>query len=101
MQLSPDVRESIKSELTRFGADLKLSEDQKTRLAAAMETARTKFEEYRTEHPQASKADILMKLKDARGPLRERLTNFLTPDQLTKWDAEIAKAKSFLGVASS
>ena len=100
MQLSPEVRESIKSELTRFATDLKLSDDQKTRLSTAMESARTKFEEYRTNHPNASKADILMKLKEARGPLRERLTSFLTPDQLTKWDAEIAKAKSFLGVAS-
>jgi len=101
MQLSPEVRDSIKSELTHFAADLKLSDDQKTRLVSAMEIARTKFEEYRTSHPHASKADIVMKLKEARGPLRERLTSFLTPDQLTKWDAEIGKAKSFLGIASS
>ena len=32
-----------------------------------------------------------------RDEIRQRVTNFLTPDQLKKWDAEIAKAKEFLG----
>jgi hypothetical protein len=101
MQLTPDVRESIKNELGHFAADLKLSDDQKTRLKTALENAREKIEEYRTSHPNVSKVEILAKLKDARAPLRERLTTFLTPEQLTKWDAEVAKAKSFLGVAAS
>ena len=101
MQLNADVRESIKNEMGRFAADMKLSDDQKTRLRTALENAREKIEEYRTSHPNASKVEILAKLKDARAPLRERLTTFLTPEQLTKWDAEVTKAKSFLGVASS
>ncbi len=29
--------------------------------------------------------------------MRVRLEKFLTPAQLTKWDAEAAKAKEFLG----
>jgi periplasmic protein CpxP/Spy len=87
--------------LGRFAADLKLSDDQKTHLRTALENAREKVEEYRTSHPNATKADIVTKLKEARAPLRERLTSFLTPEQLTKWDAEVVKAKSFLGVASS
>jgi hypothetical protein len=41
------------------------------------------------------------KLKESRGPLRARLEGFLTSDQLSKWDAEVAKAKTFLGVSSS
>jgi len=101
MQLSPDVRATIKNELTHFAADLKLSDDQKSRLTTAVEQAREKIEEYRTTHPDVTKAEIVTKLRDARAPLREKLTSFLTPDQLTKWDAEVAKAKSFLGVASA
>jgi hypothetical protein len=31
-------------------------------------------------------------------PARERLVNFLTPEQLTKWDKEVAKAKGILGI---
>jgi protein CpxP len=101
MQLSPDVRTTIKNELTHFATDLKLSDDQKSRLTTAVEQAREKIEEYRTAHPNVTKAEIVIKLRDARAPLREKLTSFLTPDQLTKWDAEVAKAKSFLGVASA
>ena len=44
--------------------------------------------------------NVMAKLKEARAPLRERITSFLTPDQLSKWDAEVAKAKSFLGYSS-
>jgi hypothetical protein len=36
-------------------------------------------------------------VKEHRGDLRKRVVNFLTPDQLTKWDSEVAKAKEFLG----
>jgi hypothetical protein len=39
-------------------------------------------------------------LKEVRAPLRERVAAFLTPEQLTKWDAEVAKAKAFLGIAA-
>ena len=45
-----------------------------------------------------SRADVIAKLKSVRGTARERLEKFLTPVQLGKWDAEMAKAKSFLGI---
>ena len=32
-----------------------------------------------------------------RTEIRERVKNFLSPEQLTKWDAEVGKAKEFLG----
>jgi hypothetical protein len=32
-----------------------------------------------------------------RTAIRERIVSFLTPEQLAKWDAEVAKAKEFLG----
>jgi hypothetical protein len=51
----------------------------------------------KTNNPNLSMADIAAKLKEARGPLRQRVESFLTAEQLTKWDAEVAKAKSFLG----
>ena len=46
------------------------------------------------------KADVIAKLRQARGPLRERVSAFLTPEQLTKWDAEVTKAKAFLGYSA-
>jgi protein CpxP len=32
-----------------------------------------------------------------RDQLRQRLVNCLSPEQLKKWDAEVSKAKEFLG----
>ena len=100
MELSPEAREAIKSELSRFASSLNLSDDQKSRLKTALELAREKFEEMRKDHPEISKADVAAKLREARAPLRERLSNFLTEAQLAKWDAEVAKAKSFLGYSA-
>ena len=100
MNLSPEATEAVQNELKRFAADLNLSEDQKTRLRSALENARAKLDEIRKNNPDITRADVIEKLKQARGPLRERVAAFLTPEQLTKWDAEVAKAKAFLGYTS-
>ena len=100
MQLSADAKEAIKTEAQRFAQDLSLTDDQKARLKTALENAREKIEDFRQTHPDISKIEVLAKLKEARAPLRQRLVDFLSPEQLTKWDAEVAKAKSFLGIAS-
>ena len=98
--LSDEAKNAVKSELTQFASSLNLSDDQKSRLKTALENAREKLEDMRKDNPNISKADVIAKLKDARAPLRERISSFLTPDQLSKWDAEVAKAKSFLGYSS-
>jgi hypothetical protein len=36
-------------------------------------------------------------VKAHRDEIRQRVVNFLSPEQLTKWDNEIAKGKEFLG----
>jgi len=100
MNLSPESMEAVQSELKHFATDLNLSEDQKTRLKSALESAREKLDEIRKNNPDITKADVIAKLKGARAPLRERVVEFLTPEQLTKWDAEVAKAKAFLGYSA-
>jgi Zn-dependent oligopeptidase len=100
MNLSPEASAAVQSELKRFAMDLNLSEDQKTRLKSALENAREKLDEIRKNNPDITKADVVAKLKGARVPLRQRVEAFLTPEQLTKWDAEVAKAKTFLGYAA-
>ena len=89
--------EAIEKELRRIGADLNLSDAQKTQLKTALEGARVKIDEYKANNPNATKADVSVKLKEARGSTRERVTKFLTPEQLTKWDAEVTKSREFLG----
>lgn len=100
MNLSPEAIEAVQSELKHFGTDMNLSEDQKTRLKSALENTREKLDEVRKNNPDITRADVIAKLKEARAPLRGRVEAFLTPEQLTKWDAEVAKAKAFLGYAS-
>jgi periplasmic protein CpxP/Spy len=97
MPLTPDQRESVAAELKRFGADLNLTEEQKQKLHTFMSEAYEKLQEYKHQNPNASKEDLLRKVEDNRASIRQRIVNFLTPEQLTKWDAEIGKAKEFLG----
>jgi len=77
---------------TRIAADLKLTDAQKAQLKTALETAREK-------NPNLTRADVLAKLMAERSTARERVVQFFTPEQLAKWDAEVAKAKMFLGLA--
>ncbi len=97
MPLTPEQVASVTSELKRFGADLNLSEDQKQKLQTFMSEAYEKVQEYKQQNPNATKEDLLKKLTDSRAAIRQRLTAFLTPEQLTKWDTELGKAKEFLG----
>ena len=98
--LSPEAKQAVATELKRFAGDLKLSDDQKSKLQTALESAREKIDEIRQTNPDLTRADVIAKLKSVRGAARERLVQFLTPEQLGKWDAEMAKARTFLGINS-
>jgi periplasmic protein CpxP/Spy len=95
--MKPEAAKIIESELKQFSSELNLSEAQKTQLKSALEGARQKMDEIQDKHPDLSKADASSKLSELRGSLRERVMKFLTPEQLSKWDAKMAKAKTFLG----
>lgn len=98
--ISAEAREAVTSELKRIGASLNLSEDQKQQLRTALENARERLDEIRQSNPDLTRADVIEKLKSVRGTARERVVKFLTPDQLRKWDSEVAQAKSFLGIGA-
>ena len=97
MHLTNEQRDAVVSELKRIAADLNLSDEQKQKLQAFMVEASEKVQEFRQQNPNATKEEIIKKVMDNRAALRQRVVNFLTPEQLTKWDTEIAKAKEFLG----
>jgi hypothetical protein len=98
MPLTPEQRDVVVSELKRIGALLNLSDDQKQKLQNFMSEASEKVQEYKQQNPNASPEDLIKKVADNRAALRQRLVNFLTPAQLATWDAEVAKAKEFLGM---
>jgi periplasmic protein CpxP/Spy len=99
MNLTTEQREQAAAELKRFGADLQLSDDQKQRLQEALAEGRAKLGEYLKNNPNTTKADIAKQVVAHRSEIRQRLVAFLNPEQLTKWDAEVGKAKEFLGQA--
>ena len=97
MLLTNEQRETVIGELKRIGADLNLSDEQKHKLQDFMVEASEKVQEFRQQNPNATKEEIVKKVMDNRAAIRQRVVNFLTPEQLAKWDAEVAKAKEFLG----
>ena len=97
MNLTPEQRDQVAAEVTRFAKDLNLSSDQKEKLQTAFQDARGKLGDYMKDHPGTTKADIIKEVSGQRDQIRQRVVNFLNPEQLKKWDTEIVKAKDFLG----
>ena len=97
MNLTAEQREQVATELKRFAQDLNLNDEQKEKLHAALATGREKIGEYLKDNPNTSKADMIAKVKEHRTEIRQRVVNFLSPEQLSKWDSEVAKAKEFMG----
>lgn len=97
MRLTPEQRDTIATELKHLVFSLNLSDDQKQRLQNFMAEASEKVQEYKLHNPDASHVDLLKKVADNRTELRQRLEKFLTTEQLQQWDAEMSKAKEFLG----
>jgi periplasmic protein CpxP/Spy len=97
MNLTPEQRDQVVAEAGRFATNLHLSNDQKEKLQNAFTDAHSKVGDYLKTHPNMTKADIVKEVAGRRDQIRQRVVNFLTPDQLKMWDAEIAKAKEFLG----
>jgi hypothetical protein len=95
--MTGEQREQVATELKRFAADLNLSNEQKEKLQSALAEGRERVGEYLKTHPNTTKAEIVAKVKEHRGEIHDRIAKFLTPEQLGKWDSEVAKAKEFLG----
>jgi periplasmic protein CpxP/Spy len=97
MSLTPELRDAVLNELKRIGGQLNLSDEQKERLHGFMTEASEKVQQYKQQNPNASPADVIKKVAESRAAIRQRIVSFLTPDQLSKWDAEVGKAREFLG----
>ena len=97
MNLTAEQREQVATELKRFAGDLNLNDEQKEKLHAALAEGREKIGEYLKNNPNTTKAEIIAKVKSHRDEIRQRVVKFLSPEQLSKWDSEIAKGKEFLG----
>jgi len=95
--LTQEQRHVVADELTRFAGELNLSEEQKGKLRFFLEEKEEKLFEVLKKNPNPKKPEVIAKLRIVRDSGRDAITKFLTPEQLQKWDAEMAKAKTFLG----
>ena len=98
--MTPEDLTTITTELKRFGTELNLTDAQKEQLKTCLTEKYHKLQEFRQQNPNASKDDLTRNLAAIRSAGREKLARFLTPDQLTKWDAEIAKSQGLPRSAS-
>ena len=94
--MTPDEINNIAGELKRFGSELNLSDTQKEGLKTFLTEKYEKLQEYRKQNPNVTKEDVAQYVAKNRAVGREKLEKFLTPEQLAKFDAEMAKAKDFL-----
>jgi protein CpxP len=101
MSLSTEQAQTIRNELKRFAGDLNLSDEQKSKLHEQLAFAAGTLYEYKKSHPDVTRQDIIKAVGSHRAELRTGLERFLNPEQLKKWDAEVAKAKEFLGHAAA
>jgi periplasmic protein CpxP/Spy len=89
--------EAVTTELKRFAQELNLSDTQKDQLKTYLTDKQAKLQEFMQQNPNISRKDLIQTIASIRSSLREQVVKFLTPQQLAKWDAEVAKAKEFLG----
>lgn len=97
MSLSPEGREQVATELKRIAGEMNLSDDQKEKLQSFLSDGYEKVQEYKKQNPNATKEDIVRKIAENRTAIRSGVAKFLSPEQLSKWDAEVAKAKEAFG----
>ena len=95
--LTTEQREQVATELKRFAEDLNLTAEQKEKLHTALTEAREKVADFVKNNPGKARAEIIAKVKAHRDEIRQRVVKFLSPEQLAKWDAEVTKAREFLG----
>jgi ribosomal protein L14E/L6E/L27E len=89
--------DAVAAELKRFAQELNLSDSQKEQLRTFLADKHAKMQEFMRQNPNISRTELVQKIASIRGSLREQVVKFLNPQQLAKWDAEVAKAKEFLG----
>jgi len=95
--MTPEKIDTVTTELRKFAQELNLSDTQKDQLKTYLTDKHARLQDILKQNPNISRTDLVQKIASIRASLREQVVKFLTPEQLAKWDAEVAKAKEFLG----
>jgi periplasmic protein CpxP/Spy len=95
--MTPKTTDAVANELKRLAQELNLSDSQKEQLKTHLAERHARLQEFMQQNPNISRQEMIQKVNSMRGSIREQIVKFLTPQQLEKWDTEVAKAKEFLG----
>ena len=95
--MDAQMQEMVTTELKRIVAELNLTDAQKEQAKPAIEAAQKKIAEYKA----SGKTPTPQEVAAWRANFREKLVKVLTPEQLRTWDAEVAKARTFMGVPAT
>ena len=95
--MTPERIDAVTTELKKFAQELSLSDTQKEQLRTQLADKYARLQEFMKQNANISRTELVQKIVSIRGSLREQVVKFLTPQQLGKWDAEVARAKEFLG----
>ena len=95
--MTPERIDAVTTELKKFAQELSLSDTQKEQLRTHLADKYARLQEFLKQNANISRTELVQKIVSIRGSLREQVVKFLTPQQLAKWDAEVARAKEFLG----
>jgi periplasmic protein CpxP/Spy len=95
--MTPERIDAVTTELKKFAQELNLSDSQKEQLRTHLADKYARLQEFLKQNANISRTELVQKIAAIRGSLREQVVKFLTPQQLAKWDAEVARAKEFLG----
>jgi hypothetical protein len=95
--MTPERIDAVTTELKKFAQELSLSDSQKEQLRTHLTDKYARLQEFLKQNANISRMELVQKIVSIRGSLREQVVKFLTPQQLAKWDAEVARAKEFLG----
>jgi periplasmic protein CpxP/Spy len=95
--MTPERIDAVTTELKKFAQELGLSDTQKEQLRTHLADRYARLQEFMKQNANISRTELVQKIVSIRGSLREQVVKFLTPQQLAKWDVEVARAKEFLG----
>jgi periplasmic protein CpxP/Spy len=95
--MTPERIDAVTTELKKFAQELSLSDTQKEQLRTHLADKYARLQEFMKQNANISRTELVQKIVSIRGSLREQVVKFLTPQQLAKWDAEVARAREFLG----
>ena len=95
--MTPARTDATATELRKLDEELNLSDVQREQIRMQLADCQASLEEFIRQNPNASRKAVIQRVALLRRSMRDEALRFLTPQQLRRWDAAVAKSREFLG----